>query len=115
MFSIGLVDRATSLQVKMYALAWREMTGRVPQRVELRFIETTSPRITRTVRCAVRCVMSYSDAADEPLPRRPGPRRYEYAVGGLSDFVPDALISRRHAHSIATSSVRRCRASRRWW
>jgi CRISPR/Cas system-associated exonuclease Cas4 (RecB family) len=24
----------------MYALAWREMTGRLPQRVELRFIET---------------------------------------------------------------------------
>jgi DNA helicase-2/ATP-dependent DNA helicase PcrA len=24
----------------MYALAWREMTGQLPQRVELRFIET---------------------------------------------------------------------------
>ena len=31
---------ATSLQLKMYALAWREMTGRLPQRVELRFIES---------------------------------------------------------------------------
>jgi DNA helicase-2/ATP-dependent DNA helicase PcrA len=29
-----------SLQLKMYALAWREMTGRLPQRVELRFIES---------------------------------------------------------------------------
>jgi DNA helicase-2/ATP-dependent DNA helicase PcrA len=31
---------AESLQLKMYALAWREMTGRLPQRVELRFVET---------------------------------------------------------------------------
>jgi ATP-dependent DNA helicase UvrD/PcrA len=31
---------ADNLQLKMYALAWREMTGRLPQRVELRFIET---------------------------------------------------------------------------
>jgi DNA helicase-2/ATP-dependent DNA helicase PcrA len=31
---------AENLQLKMYALAWREMTGRLPQRVELRFIET---------------------------------------------------------------------------
>jgi ATP-dependent DNA helicase UvrD/PcrA len=31
---------AESLQLKMYSLAWREMTGRLPQRVELRFIET---------------------------------------------------------------------------
>ena len=31
---------ATSLQLKMYALAWREMSGRLPQRVELRFIES---------------------------------------------------------------------------
>jgi DNA helicase-2/ATP-dependent DNA helicase PcrA len=31
---------ASSLQLKMYALAWREMTGRLPQRVELRFIES---------------------------------------------------------------------------
>ena len=31
---------ASSLQLKLYALAWREMTGRLPQRVELRFIET---------------------------------------------------------------------------
>jgi len=31
---------AQNLQLKMYALAWREMTGRLPQRVELRFIET---------------------------------------------------------------------------
>ena len=29
-----------SLQLKMYALAWRESTGRLPQRVELRFIES---------------------------------------------------------------------------
>jgi DNA helicase II / ATP-dependent DNA helicase PcrA len=29
-----------NLQLKMYALAWREMTDRLPQRVELRFIET---------------------------------------------------------------------------
>jgi DNA helicase-2/ATP-dependent DNA helicase PcrA len=31
---------ASSLQLKMYALAWREMTGQLPQRVELRFIES---------------------------------------------------------------------------
>jgi DNA helicase-2/ATP-dependent DNA helicase PcrA len=31
---------AQNLQLKMYALAWREMTGRLPQWVELRFIET---------------------------------------------------------------------------
>jgi DNA helicase II / ATP-dependent DNA helicase PcrA len=31
---------AQNLQLKMYALAWREMTGQLPQRVELRFIET---------------------------------------------------------------------------
>jgi DNA helicase-2/ATP-dependent DNA helicase PcrA len=31
---------AENLQLKMYALAWREMTGALPQRVELRFIET---------------------------------------------------------------------------
>jgi DNA helicase-2/ATP-dependent DNA helicase PcrA len=31
---------AASLQLKMYALAWREMTGRLPQHVELRFIES---------------------------------------------------------------------------
>ena len=28
-----------SLQLKIYALAWREMTGALPQRVELRFLE----------------------------------------------------------------------------
>ena len=32
---------ADNLQLKVYALAWREMTGRLPQRVELRFIETS--------------------------------------------------------------------------
>jgi DNA helicase II / ATP-dependent DNA helicase PcrA len=31
---------ADNLQLKMYGLAWREMTGRLPQWVELRFIET---------------------------------------------------------------------------
>jgi DNA helicase-2/ATP-dependent DNA helicase PcrA len=31
---------AGSLQLKTYALAWRESTGRLPQRVELRFIES---------------------------------------------------------------------------
>jgi DNA helicase-2/ATP-dependent DNA helicase PcrA len=31
---------AESLQLKTYALAWREMTGRLPQGVELRFIES---------------------------------------------------------------------------
>jgi len=30
---------AESLQLKIYALAWREMTGALPQRVELRFID----------------------------------------------------------------------------
>ena len=30
---------AQSLQLKIYALAWREMTGAFPQRVELRFLE----------------------------------------------------------------------------
>jgi DNA helicase II / ATP-dependent DNA helicase PcrA len=29
-----------SLQLKIYALAWREMTGRLPERVELRFLES---------------------------------------------------------------------------
>ncbi len=31
---------AQSVQLKMYALAWREMTGMLPRRVELRFIES---------------------------------------------------------------------------
>jgi DNA helicase-2/ATP-dependent DNA helicase PcrA len=31
---------AESLQLKIYSLAWREMTGALPQRVELRFIES---------------------------------------------------------------------------
>jgi DNA helicase-2/ATP-dependent DNA helicase PcrA len=31
---------AESLQLKVYALAWRAMTGALPQRVELRFIES---------------------------------------------------------------------------
>jgi DNA helicase-2/ATP-dependent DNA helicase PcrA len=31
---------ADSLQLKIYALAWREMTGALPQRVELRFVES---------------------------------------------------------------------------
>jgi DNA helicase-2/ATP-dependent DNA helicase PcrA len=31
---------ADSLQLKIYALAWREMAGALPQRVELRFIES---------------------------------------------------------------------------
>jgi DNA helicase-2/ATP-dependent DNA helicase PcrA len=29
-----------SLQLKIYALAWREMTGALPERVELRFLES---------------------------------------------------------------------------
>jgi DNA helicase-2/ATP-dependent DNA helicase PcrA len=38
----GDADRraAESLQLKIYALAWREMTGALPQRVELRFIDS---------------------------------------------------------------------------
>ena len=38
----SIADRRTakSLQLQMYALAWREMTGTLPQRVELRFIES---------------------------------------------------------------------------
>jgi DNA helicase-2/ATP-dependent DNA helicase PcrA len=31
---------AENLQLKMYALAWHQMTGRLPRQVELRFIET---------------------------------------------------------------------------
>ncbi|HXH84664.1 MAG TPA: UvrD-helicase domain-containing protein [Candidatus Tectomicrobia bacterium] len=31
---------AESLQLKLYSLAWRELTGRLPQRVELRFVES---------------------------------------------------------------------------
>jgi DNA helicase-2/ATP-dependent DNA helicase PcrA len=31
---------AESLQLKIYALAWREMTGQLPRRVELRFLES---------------------------------------------------------------------------
>jgi DNA helicase-2/ATP-dependent DNA helicase PcrA len=33
---------AGSLQLKVYSLAWREMTGTLPQRVELRFIESNA-------------------------------------------------------------------------
>jgi RecB family exonuclease len=29
-----------SLQLKIYALAWREMSGALPERVELRFLES---------------------------------------------------------------------------
>ena len=38
----AIADRRTaeSLQLQMYALAWREMTGALPQWVELRFIES---------------------------------------------------------------------------
>jgi len=38
----AIADRRTagSLQLQMYALAWREMAGTLPQRVELRFIES---------------------------------------------------------------------------
>ncbi len=32
---------AESLQLKIYALAWKEMTGWLPQRVELRFLESS--------------------------------------------------------------------------
>jgi hypothetical protein len=32
---------AESLQLKMYALAWQEMTGTLPQRVELRFVDSS--------------------------------------------------------------------------
>src|SRR5262245_32953434 len=32
---------AESLQLKLYVLAWREMTGDLPQRVELRFIDSS--------------------------------------------------------------------------
>jgi ATP-dependent DNA helicase UvrD/PcrA len=32
---------AGNLQLKMYALAWQEMTGHLPQRVELRFIDSS--------------------------------------------------------------------------
>ncbi|HEV8310347.1 MAG TPA: ATP-dependent DNA helicase [Methylomirabilota bacterium] len=34
------VRAAESLQLKLYALAWREMVGRLPARVELRFLES---------------------------------------------------------------------------
>jgi DNA helicase-2/ATP-dependent DNA helicase PcrA len=33
---------AESLQLKMYALAWREGSGQLPQRVELRFVESNT-------------------------------------------------------------------------
>jgi len=38
----GQADRraAESLQLKLYALGWREMVGRLPARVELRFLES---------------------------------------------------------------------------
>jgi ATP-dependent DNA helicase UvrD/PcrA len=38
----GLADKRAheSLQLKIYALAWREMTGVLPERVELRFLES---------------------------------------------------------------------------
>jgi DNA helicase II / ATP-dependent DNA helicase PcrA len=38
---------AENLQLKIYALAWHEMTGRLPERVELRFVDTNV--IGRTV------------------------------------------------------------------
>jgi DNA helicase-2/ATP-dependent DNA helicase PcrA len=40
--TLKLADKRAreSLQLKIYALAWREMTGRLPERVELRFLES---------------------------------------------------------------------------
>jgi ATP-dependent DNA helicase UvrD/PcrA len=62
---------ATSLQLKMYALAWREMTGRLPQRVELRFIEShVVGRHTPTDEDADAAVEAVRAAADGIRARR---------------------------------------------
>jgi len=62
---------ASSLQLKMYALAWREMTGRLPQRVELRFIEShVTGSHTPTDDDAVAAVSAVRAAADGIRARR---------------------------------------------
>jgi len=55
---------AGSLQLKMYALAWREMTGALPQRVELRFIDSAVVgRHSPTAEDAVAAIVAVEAAA----------------------------------------------------
>jgi DNA helicase-2/ATP-dependent DNA helicase PcrA len=55
---------AQSLQLKIYALAWRHMTGRLPQRVELRFIDGhVAGRHTPTDDDAAEASQAVQDAA----------------------------------------------------
>jgi DNA helicase-2/ATP-dependent DNA helicase PcrA len=62
---------AASLQLKMYALAWREMTGILPQRVELRFIESqVTGRHTPTDADADTAIEAVRTAADGIRARR---------------------------------------------
>jgi hypothetical protein len=65
---------AGSLQLKMYALAWREMTGALPQRVELRFIDSSvAGRHTPTAEDAVEAVGAVKAAAAGIRARRFAP------------------------------------------
>jgi DNA helicase-2/ATP-dependent DNA helicase PcrA len=53
-----------SLQLKIYALAWREMTGALPERVELRFLEShTVGRHTPTPADVDEAITAVKDAA----------------------------------------------------
>jgi len=62
---------AESLQLKIYALAWREMTEQLPQRVELRFIEShVVGRYTPTADDAAAAIDAVSAAADGIRARR---------------------------------------------
>ncbi len=55
---------STTLQLKIYSLAWRAMTGHLPQRVELRFIESNLVgRHTPTTADAEEAVESVKTAA----------------------------------------------------
>ncbi|HEY3067220.1 MAG TPA: ATP-dependent DNA helicase [Methylomirabilota bacterium] len=62
---------AESLQLKIYALAWREMTERLPQRVELRFIESqVTGRHTPTPDDVAEAIAAVGAAADGIRARR---------------------------------------------
>ena len=55
---------AESLQLKIYALAWREMTGVLPQRVELRFVDANLVgRHTPTVEDVLEAIEAVKTAA----------------------------------------------------
>jgi DNA helicase II / ATP-dependent DNA helicase PcrA len=62
---------ADNLQLKMYSVAWREMTGRLPQRVELRFIESNvTGSYTPTDKDAREAIDAVQAAADGIRARR---------------------------------------------